>query len=73
MNIQSNIHLLDIGNARVAGMEKDLHLNSYQFEWLLRAFYIMYISFEWMTLLWKIFPPHVYRKSPLPELSPQVT
>ena len=53
---------LDIGNARVAGMYNDLHLSSAQFEWLLRVFYITYIAFEWMTLLWKVFPPHIYRK-----------
>ena len=46
-------------------MEKDLRLDSSQFEWLLRVFYIMYIAFEWMTLLWKIFPAHIYRKNPL--------
>ena len=54
--------MLDIGNARVAGMEQDLNLSSDQFEWLLRIFYIFYIAFEWMTLLWKVFPPHSYRK-----------
>ena len=51
----------DIGNARIAGMETDLNLSSYQYEWLLRAFYISYILFEWMTLLWKVIPPHIYR------------
>ena len=51
----------DIGNARIAGMEEDLNLSSYQYEWLLRAFYISYILFEWMTLLWKVIPPHIYR------------
>lgn len=51
----------DIGNARIAGMEEDLDLSSYQYEWLLRAFYISYILFEWMTLLWKVIPPHIYR------------
>lgn len=58
-NIQS-----DIGNARIAGMEEDLNLSSYQYEWLLRAFYISYILFEWMTLLWKVIPPHIYRTYP---------
>lgn len=41
-------------------MSSDLHLSSSQFEWLLRAFYITYICFEWMTLLWKVLPAHVY-------------
>ena len=53
--------LSDIGNARIAGLSDDLHLSSYQYEWLLRVFYIFYILFEWMTLLWKVFPPHIYR------------
>ena len=57
---------LDIGNAKVAGMYNDLSLSSLQFEWLLRAFYITYIVFEWMTLLWKIFPPHIYRRTDVP-------
>ena len=69
LNLEPDIHLLDIGNARVAGMERDLHLSSYQFEWLLRIFYLFYIFFEWMTLLWKVFPPHCYRKYLIPGLS----
>ncbi|KAL2039976.1 hypothetical protein N7G274_007379 [Stereocaulon virgatum] len=50
----------NIGNARIAGLSEDLNLSSLQYEWLLRAFYITYILFEWMTLLWKVFPPHIY-------------
>jgi len=30
------------------------------YEWALTAFYIAYISFEWMSLLWRIIPPHIY-------------
>ena len=41
----------DIGNARIAGMQRDLKLSSNQFEWLIWAFYITYIGFEWMTLM----------------------
>ncbi|KAI0811630.1 major facilitator superfamily domain-containing protein [Xylaria sp. FL0064] len=53
----------NIGNARIAGMETDLqsrppHEN--YFEWALRAFYIAYIAFEWMSLLWRIVPAHIY-------------
>lgn len=44
-------NLVDIGNARVAGMSKSLRLSPTQFEWLLTGFYISYICFEWMTLL----------------------
>ena len=46
----------DIGNARIAGLSESLHLSSRQYEWLLRAFYITYILFEWMTLFGKCFP-----------------
>jgi len=50
----------DIGNARIAGLEVDLKLSSAQYEWVLTAFYIAYIVFEWMSLLWKIIPAHIY-------------
>ncbi|KAI0206445.1 major facilitator superfamily domain-containing protein [Astrocystis sublimbata] len=53
----------NIGNARIAGMEQDLQStppNEHYFEWALRAFYFAYILFEWMTLLWRIVPPHIY-------------
>ncbi|KAF2473890.1 uncharacterized protein BDR25DRAFT_281974 [Lindgomyces ingoldianus] len=50
----------NIGNARIAGLAKDLHLGSQQYEWLLWAFYITYIAFEWMTLMYRIVPPHIY-------------
>ena len=42
----------NIGNARIAGLERDLRLTSDQYEWLLTAFYISYILFEWMALLY---------------------
>lgn len=35
-------------------------LSSTQYEWLLTAFYITYIAFEWMTLMYKIVPAHIY-------------
>jgi hypothetical protein len=41
----------NIGNARIAGLVDDLGLSSKQYEWLLWAFYITYIAFEWMTLM----------------------
>ncbi|KAJ9494648.1 hypothetical protein H2202_009901 [Exophiala xenobiotica] len=50
----------NIGNARIAGLEKDLNLSSSQFDWLLTAFYITYIGFEWMILLYRLVPAHVY-------------
>ena len=50
----------NIGNAKIAGLTKDLNLDDNQYEWLLTVFYITYILFEWMTLCFKIFPPHIY-------------
>ncbi|KAF3926560.1 hypothetical protein AA313_de0202737 [Arthrobotrys entomopaga] len=50
----------NIGNARIAGMEADLQMSHGQYEWLLTVFYITYILFEWMALLWKVFPAHAY-------------
>ncbi|KXH40537.1 major facilitator superfamily transporter [Colletotrichum nymphaeae SA-01] len=53
----------DIGNARIAGMDEDLQTNppwDGWYEWTLTAFYISYIFFEWMSLLWKLIPAHIY-------------
>jgi len=50
----------NIGNARIAGLEKDLSLSSAQYDWLLTAFYITYIGFEWMILLYRLIPAHIY-------------
>ncbi|KAJ5159766.1 uncharacterized protein N7482_006770 [Penicillium canariense] len=50
----------NIGNARIAGLQDDLRLSSAQYEWLLTAFYITYILFEWMTLMYRLVPPHIY-------------
>ncbi|PVI03514.1 hypothetical protein DM02DRAFT_640542 [Periconia macrospinosa] len=50
----------NIGNARIAGLAKDLDLTSVQYEWLLWAFYITYIAFEWMALMYRLVPPHIY-------------
>ena len=50
----------NIGNARIAGLEQDLSLSSSQYDWLLTAFYITYIAFEWMIMLYRILPAHIY-------------
>ncbi|WEW57406.1 hypothetical protein PRK78_002873 [Emydomyces testavorans] len=50
----------NIGNARIAGLMDDLKLSSSQYEWVLTAFYITYILFEWMTLMYKLIPAHIY-------------
>ncbi|KAH0556320.1 hypothetical protein GP486_005752 [Trichoglossum hirsutum] len=50
----------NIGNARVAGMSASLHLTSTRYEWLLTAFYIAYIVFQWFVLMWKVIPAHIW-------------
>ena len=52
--------LLDIGNARIAGLTEDLNLSSSQYEWLLTSFYCTYITFQWMTILYGVVPAHIY-------------
>lgn len=51
-SIQADIIRKDIGNARIAGLADDLDLTPSQYRWLLFAFYITYILFEWMTLMY---------------------
>ncbi|KAE8451398.1 hypothetical protein EG329_004027 [Mollisiaceae sp. DMI_Dod_QoI] len=36
----------NIGNARIQGMQKDLHLTGYRFNWALTIFYLAYIGTE---------------------------
>ena len=53
----------DIGNARIAGMEEDLQTRppwDGWYGWALSAFYIAYIVFEWMSVLWRLIPAHIY-------------
>ncbi|KXJ92480.1 major facilitator superfamily domain-containing protein [Microdochium bolleyi] len=53
----------NIGNARIAGMEEDLQSSPPRdewYDWSLTAFYISYIAFEWMSLLWRLVPAHIY-------------
>ena len=50
----------NVGNAKIAGLTDDLKLSDNQYEWLLTAFYISYILFEWMTVCYQLFPPHIY-------------
>lgn len=47
-------------NAKIAGMQEDLHLSSDNYQWLLTIFYISYIVFEWFALMWKVLPPHLW-------------
>ena len=46
------VALLDrsnIGNAKTAGMEKDLNMSDFQYQWLLTIFYIAYIVFQFQV------------------------
>ncbi|GJN69997.1 MFS transporter [Purpureocillium lilacinum] len=48
----------NVGNARIAGMDKDLDLVGDRYDWLLTIFYIPYIIFEFQAIMWKVVPPH---------------
>ncbi|KAF5581056.1 high-affinity nicotinic acid transporter [Fusarium pseudocircinatum] len=50
----------NIGNAKTAGAQEALSLSSDDWAWVLNSFYLAYILFEWTTMLWKIFPAHIY-------------
>lgn len=50
----------NVGNAKIAGLTDDLHLSDSQYEWLLTVFYIMYVLFEWMTVMYQLVRPHIY-------------
>ncbi|KAI7764252.1 hypothetical protein LZL87_012661 [Fusarium oxysporum] len=50
----------NIGNAKTAGAQEALNLSSDDWSWVLNSFYLAYILFEWTTMLWKIFPAHIY-------------
>jgi hypothetical protein len=47
-------------NAKIAGMDDDLHISSDNYQWLLTIFYISYIVFQWFALMWKVIPPHMW-------------
>lgn len=47
-------------NARIAGLDTDLNLSSSQYQWLLTIFYISYIVFGFLTIMWKVVPPHIW-------------
>jgi hypothetical protein len=50
----------NIGNAKTAGLDTDLGISDSQWAWVLNAFYICYVLFEWTTVFWKLFPAHIY-------------
>jgi hypothetical protein len=50
----------NIGNAKIAGMEKDLDLKGNRYSWLLTIFYIAYIIFQFQGFMWRIINPHLW-------------
>ncbi|KAI9722552.1 MAG: hypothetical protein M1828_004547 [Chrysothrix sp. TS-e1954] len=50
----------NIGNAKLAGLEKDVNLSGNRYNWLGTLFYIAYILFQWTTFGWKQFPAHIW-------------
>lgn len=41
-------------------MGKSLGFSDSEYRWLLTIFYIPYITFEWLALMWKLIPPHIW-------------
>lgn len=50
----------NLGNARLAGMEQDIDLTGFRYNWLGTIFYIAYIISQWLLIGWKHFPPHIW-------------
>lgn len=50
----------NLGNARLAGMEEDINLSGFRYNWLGTIFYIAYIISQWLLIGWKHFPPHIW-------------
>ncbi|KAE9374903.1 MFS general substrate transporter [Stipitochalara longipes BDJ] len=48
----------NLGNAKIAGMSKDIDIGGNRYAWLGTIFYISYILFQWTQMGWKVFPPH---------------
>ncbi|KAK9234745.1 major facilitator superfamily domain-containing protein [Lipomyces kononenkoae] len=58
--LMSFLDRANIGNADAAGMSAGINATNEQFQWLLTIFYIPYILFEWLAMMWKIVPPHLW-------------
>ncbi|KAK6406345.1 hypothetical protein LTR95_018673 [Oleoguttula sp. CCFEE 5521] len=48
----------NLGNARLAGMTKDINLEGNRYNLLGTIFYIAYICSQWLCMGWKQFSPH---------------
>lgn len=49
----------NIGNAKIAGMQKELSIDSDKYQLLVNIFFVAYIVAEVAVILWKLFPPHI--------------
>ncbi|PFH63292.1 hypothetical protein XA68_14944 [Ophiocordyceps unilateralis] len=50
----------NIGNAKTAGAQDALGLDSRQWTSVLNSFYACYVLFEWTTMLWRILPASIF-------------
>ncbi|KAF2167277.1 hypothetical protein M409DRAFT_66280 [Zasmidium cellare ATCC 36951] len=50
----------NLGNARLAGMQKDIDIAGERYNLLGTIFYIAYILSQWTLIGWKQFPPHIF-------------
>lgn len=50
----------NIGNAKLAGMGKDLNLEGHEFTIVVIVFFIGYILFQWGIILWKVIRPNLF-------------
>lgn len=50
----------NMGNAKTAGAQEALGLDSGRWTWVLNSFYACYVLFEWTTMLWRILPASIF-------------
>lgn len=50
----------NIGNAKLAGMDRDLRMDGHEFTVIVIIFFVGYILFQWGILLWKILKPNLF-------------
>ncbi|EMC93083.1 hypothetical protein BAUCODRAFT_77488 [Baudoinia panamericana UAMH 10762] len=50
----------NLGNAKLAGLTKDINLAGLRYNWLGTVFYIAYILSQWLCMGWKQFKPHYW-------------
>ncbi|KAK4547753.1 hypothetical protein LTR36_000711 [Oleoguttula mirabilis] len=53
----------NLGNAKLAGLTKDIDLSGTRYQWLGTVFYIAYILCQWTSMGWKQFKPHKWAAS----------